>query len=124
LPGPPAAGAGAAAGGGQHAARPPTARGANARPAPPRATAAEAASELRGSAGAAAVGSGTCDLHPAGQWGWGGHGAEPDVPGGEETSGAVPAVGGGHRARAADGVPQRPGAEALAVQAAERLTDT
>ena len=46
------------------------------------------------------------------------------VPGGEEASGPVPAAGGGHRAWVADGVPERPRAEALALQAAERLTDT
>jgi hypothetical protein len=56
-------------------------------------------------------------------WGRGGHGAELDVPGGEEASGLVPAAGGGHRTRASHGVPERPRAEALAVPAAERLTD-
>ena len=33
------------------------------------------------------------------------------------------AAGGGHRTRTSDGVPERPGAEALALHAAERLTD-
>src|SRR5262249_59301326 len=63
------------------------------------------------------------DPHPAGQWGRGGHGAESDVPGGEEASGLVRAAGGGHRTRASDGVPERPRAEALALQTPERLTD-
>src|SRR5262249_48311194 len=45
-------------------------------------------------------------------------------PGGEAGSGLVPAAGRGYRARAPDGVPQRPRAAALAVQAAQRLTDT
>ena len=48
-----------------------------------------------------------------------GHGAEPVVPGGEETPGPVPAVGGRYRSRDADGVPQRPRPQALALQTAE-----
>ena len=48
---------------------------------------------------------------------------QPIVPSGQEASGAVPAAGGGHQAWVADGVPQRPRPEALAVQATERLSD-
>jgi hypothetical protein len=43
---------------------------------------------------------------------------------GKEASGSLPAAGVGHRAREADRVPERARAEALALQAAERLTDT
>jgi len=98
--------------------------GQDAGAAPSGPAAAEAAHELRGADGAAATDSGARDFHPAGECGWDGHGAEPIVPGGEEASGAVPAVGGEHRARGADGVSERARAEALAPQAAERLTDT
>jgi hypothetical protein len=48
---------------------------------------------------------------------------QSDVPGGGEASGLVPAAGGGHRTQASDSVPERPRAEALALQAAERRTD-
>ena len=47
-----------------------------------------------------------------------------DVSSGKAAPGPLPAAGGGHRAWVADGVPQRPRAEALAVQTVERLTDT
>jgi hypothetical protein len=85
---------------------------------------AEAAGELRGADGTAAPGGGAGNVHAAGERGWDRDGPEPDRPGGEETSGAVPATGGRHRARDADGAPQRTCAEALAVRTAERLTDT
>src|SRR5262249_4363711 len=39
-------------------------------------------------------------------------------------TGSVPAAGGGHQAWATDSVPQRPRPEALALQTAERVTDT
>ena len=80
----PASGAGPAAGGGQHPARPPAARGPDAGAAPPGPAAAEAAHELRGADGAAATGGGTRDLHPARERGRDGHGAEPIVSSGEE----------------------------------------
>src|SRR5262249_22439829 len=120
----PAGGTGAAPGGGQHATRPPAVGRSDAGTAPPRPAAAEAARALRGADGAAAVGGGTCDLHPAGERGRDGHGAEPDIPGGEEASRSVPAAGDRHGARVADGVPERARAQALALQAAERLIDT
>src|SRR5262249_18498477 len=97
--------------------------GQDAGAAPPGPVPAEAAREFPRADGATAAVRGARDPHPAGQWGRGGHGAESDVPGGEEASGLVPAAGGGHRTRASDGVPERPRAEALALQAAERLPD-
>ena len=106
-----------------NAACPPTSGWQDTGAAPPGPVPAEAARGFRGAAGATAAVRGPRDPHPAGQWGRGGHGAESDVPGGEEASGLVPAAGGGHRTRASDGVPERPCAEALALQAAERLTD-
>src|SRR2546421_326777 len=76
-----------------------------------------AARQLGGADGAAAVGRGARDVHPARERGRDGYGAEPDVAGGEEASGPVPAAGDRHRAREADGVPERPRPEALALQA-------
>src|SRR5262249_17474109 len=119
----PASGVGPAAGGGQHTARPPAPGGEDTGAAPPWPAAAQAAPKFRGADGATAVGRGPRDLYPAGERGQDGHGAESDVPGGEEASGAVPAAGDRHQVRVADGVPERPRAQALAVQAAERLTD-
>src|SRR5207253_8046118 len=104
----PAPGTGPAAGGGQHPARASAAGRPDAGAAPPRPAAAEAAGELRGTHGAAAAGRGARALPPAGERGRDGHGAEPDVSGREEASGPVPAAGGGHWARVADGVPQWP----------------
>src|SRR5262249_52365203 len=43
-------------------------------------------------------------------------GSESSVSGWEETSGAVPAVGARHRARVADGLPERTCVETLALQ--------
>src|SRR5512144_1906445 len=80
--------------------------------------------ELRGADGAAAPVGGARDLHPAGESDRDGLGPEPIVPGGEEASRAVPAAGAGHRAREADGVPERARPEALALQVGEQLTDT
>ena len=67
---------------------------------------------------------GARDLHPAGESGRDGLGPGPIVPCGEEASGPLPAAGGGHRARVADGVPGRASPGSLAVQAVEQLTDT
>ncbi len=53
-----------------------------------------------------------------------GHGAEPNVSRGKAASGPLSAAGGGHQAWVADGVPQRPRTEALAVQTIERLTNS
>ena len=119
----PAAGVGTAAGGGQHAACPPAAWGPDAGAAPPGPAAAEAARELRGADGSAAAGGGARDLHPAGEHGRDGERAQPVLPGGEEASGVVPTAGDGYRAWVADGLPERASAEALALQATERLTD-
>src|SRR5262249_20965211 len=74
--------------------------------------------------GGAAPPHGAGDVPPAGEWGRDGHRAEPDVPGGEEASGPVPAAGDRHRAWDADGVPERTRPEALALSAVERVTDT
>ena len=90
--------------------------------APPWSAVAEAAREFRGADGEAAVGRGARDFYPTGECSRDRHGAEPSVSGGEEASRAVPAVGGGHRARVADGVPEWARLEALALQAVERLT--
>src|SRR5262249_23282075 len=79
----PAPGSDGAGGGGQHAARPPAASGPDASCAPAGPAAAEAARQLRGADGAAAVGGGARDLPPAREYGRDGHGAEPDVSGGE-----------------------------------------
>src|SRR5262249_59963595 len=91
---------------------------------PARPAGAQAAGALRGAHGATEAGGRARDVPAAGERGRDGGRTQPDVPGREEASGSVPAAGGGHRARVADGVPERPRAEALAVQAAERLTDT
>ena len=106
-----------------NAACPPTSGWQDTGAAPPGPVPAEAAREFPRADGATAAVRGPRDPHPAGQWSRGGHGAESDVPGGEEASGLVPAAGGGHRTRASDVVPERPCADALALQAAERLTD-
>src|SRR5512142_3440398 len=90
-PGGPASGTGAAAGGGQHPARPSAAGGQDTRTAPPRPAAAEVAQELRGAHGTAAVGRGARDLPPACERGRNGQGAEPIVLRGQEASGPVPA---------------------------------
>src|SRR5262249_25337005 len=84
-----AAGTGAAARSGQHAAYPPAAGGPDTGAAPARPAAAEAAWELRGADGPAPSGGGARDVHPARERGRDGHGPEPDLPGGEEASGAV-----------------------------------
>ena len=120
----PASGTGAVAGGGQHPARSPAARGPDAGAAPPEVAAAKVARKLRGADGSAANRGGTRDLHPASEYGRDRHRAQPVVPGGEEASGAVPAPGDRYRARSTDGVPQRASADALALQVVERLTDT
>ena len=83
-PGDPAPGVGAVAGGGQHAARAPAARGPDTDAAPPGPAAAEAAHELRGADGAAEAGGGSRDLHPASERGRDSHGPEPVVSSGEE----------------------------------------
>src|SRR5262249_50604010 len=103
---------------------PPAPGGQNARAAPPRSAPAEAARELRGADAAAAAGGRARDLPAARERGRDGHAAEPGVPGGEEASGSAPAAGGEHRPRDADGVPQWPRPQALALQTAERVTDT
>jgi hypothetical protein len=120
----PAAGVDAAAGGGQHPARSSAAGGPDAGAAPARAATAEVARELRRADGAAEAGGGPRDVHPAGEYRRDGDRAQPDVPGGEEASGAVPAAGRGYRARVADRVPERARLPALALQVTERLTDT
>src|SRR5262249_37134933 len=79
-----APGAGTAAGGGQYPACPPAARGPDAGAAPPRPATGEIACELRGAAGAAALGRGARDLHSPGELGRDGHAAESIVPSGEE----------------------------------------
>ena len=66
---------------------------------------------------------GARDLHPAGESGRDGLGPEPIVPCGEEASRSVPAPGGGNWAQVADSLPEWASAEALALQAPERLTD-
>jgi hypothetical protein len=109
---------------GQHPARPPAAGGPDGSAARPGLAAAEAAGELRGAYRPLAPDTGARDLHPAGERGCDGHGAEPSVPGEQAASRAVPAAGGGHRARVADGVPQRSRAPALALQLPTRRPPT
>src|SRR5262249_5013566 len=120
----PASGAGAVAGGGQHAARPPAVGGQDAGTAPSWPAVAEAAQELRSADGAAAAGRGARELPAARERGRDGHGAEPIVSRGQEASGPLPADGRGHGTGATDGVPERARPEALALHAAEQLTDT
>src|SRR5262249_2368333 len=112
-------GAGGAAGGGQPPACPPATRGLDAGTAPPGPAAAEAAGELRGTDRTAAAVGGARDLHPAGECGRDGHGAQPVVSRGEEATGPLPAPGREHRARVTDGVPERARPEALALQVIE-----
>src|SRR5207237_3797408 len=91
--------------------------------APAGSAAAKTAGHLRGADGAAAIGRGARHLPPAGERDRDRHGPESEVSGGEEASESVPAAGGGHQARAADGVLERARPEALALQAVERLTN-
>ena len=111
-------------GGSQHTARPPAAGRQDAGATPSGPTAAEAASKLRGANGSAGDRGGAGHFHPAGKRSRDGHGPESDIPGGQEAPEPVPAPGDRHRSRLADGLPERPRAEALALQTAERLTDT
>jgi transposase InsO family protein len=89
----------------------------------PGIAAAKAAAALRRADRGAADRDRAGHLHPPGEHRRDGQRAQSDVPRRQAPPGAVPAGRAGHRARLADGVPQRPPAEALALQAVERLTD-
>ena len=116
-----APGVGATAGGGQHAACPPTARGPR-RPAKhrrglrPRKLPAASG----GADGAAATGGGHRDLHPAREHGRDSERAQRVLPGGEEASRTVSPAGDGYRSWVADSLPGRASAEGLALQATEQ----
>jgi hypothetical protein len=98
--------------------------GQNAGTAPPRLAVAQTARQLCGAHRAPTARGGARDLHPTRECSGDRQCAESEVPRGKEAPRAVPAAGGRHRARQAHGVPQRPRPEALALQIAERLTDT